>query len=155
MPESGGLAAHSSEDAAERSADLTFSILPRADGTGLQASLTWRQETGGLRLGALDGISPWTAPAAGGPDAERHWIARTRLGYGIARRGSTGTHAIATPLVELDSGHSDRGGGRFGVHHEFGDGERGLVVEWGIERRSFFAGAETGSSWGFSDGSDV
>ena len=87
-----GLAVHSAEDAAEHGADLAFSILPRADGTGLQGSLTWRRETGGLLPGALDGVSPWTAPAAGPPDAERHWIARTRLGYGIARTG-LGRHA--------------------------------------------------------------
>ena len=132
------LAVHSAEDAAERSANLTFSILPRADGTGLQASLAWRQQASDVRLAALGGISPWNAPAMDLPDAERHWIARSRLGYGIAlRRGSAGTRGIAMPFVELDAARSERGGVRFGVRHEFGDRVRGLVVEWGIEQRSF------------------
>ena len=139
-----GLVVHSAEDAAERSADLTFSILPRADGTGLQASLTWRREADGLRLGALDGISPWTALAGRQPDAERQWTTQGRLGYGIARRGSAGTHAIAMPFVELDTGVSDRRSARFGVRHEFGDRARRLVVEWRIEQRSFFASTENG-----------
>ena len=138
------LIVHSAEDAAERSANLTFSILPRADGTGLQASLTWRREAGGLRLGALDRISPWTALAGRQPDAERQWTAQGRLGYGIARRGFAGTHVIAMPFVELDTGFSDRRGARFGVRHEFGDRVRSLVVEWRIEQRSFFASTENG-----------
>ena len=66
------------------------------------------------------------------PGAELQWIAQSRLGYGIRlRRGS------ATPFVELDAGHSGRGGARFGVRHEFGDRGRGLVVEWGIEQSDF------------------
>ena len=138
------LIVHSAEDAAERSANLTFSILPRADGTGLQASLTWRQEAGGLRLGALDRISPWTALAGRQPDAEPQWTAQGRLGYGIARRGFAGTHVIAMPFVELDTGFSDRRGARFGVRYEFGDRVRSLVVEWRIEQRSFFASTENG-----------
>ena len=135
---------HSAEDAAERSANLTLSILPRADGTGLQASLTWRREAGGLQLGALDGISPWTALAGRQPDAERQWTTQVRLGFGIVRRGFEGTHAIATPFVELDAGFSDRGGARFGVRHEFGERVRRLVVEWRIEQRSFFSRTENG-----------
>ena len=138
------LIVHSAEDAAERSANLTFSILPRADGTGLQASLTWRQEAGGLRLDALDRISPWTALAGRQPDAERQWTTQGRLGYGIARRGFAGTHVIVMPFVELDTGFSDRRGARFGVRHEFGDRVRRLVVEWRIEHRSFFASTENG-----------
>ena len=128
------LAVHSPDDAAEESANLTFSILPKADGTGVQASLAWRQEARDLRLDALGTVSPlWTAPAGSLPDAERHWIAETRLGYGIAM-----------PFVELDSGQSDRGGARLGVRHEFGDRVRGLVVEWGIERQSGPAGTVNG-----------
>ncbi len=125
------LAAHSAEDASERSANLTFSILPKADGTGWQASLAWRRGAGDSRLDALGGISPWTSPSASLPGAERRWIAESRLGYGI--RLSRG---FATPFVELDAGHSGRGGARFGVRHEFGDRVRGLVVEWGIEPSS-------------------
>ncbi len=139
-----GLVVHSAEDAAERSANLTFSILPRADGTGLQASLTWRREAGGLQLGALDGISPWTALAGRQPDAERQWTTQVRLGFGMVRRGFEGTHAIATPFAELDAGFSDRGGARFGVRHEFGERVRRLVVEWRIEQRSFFSRTENG-----------
>ena len=124
------LAAHSAEDASERSANLTFSLLPKADGTGWQASLAWRQGAGDSRLDALGGISPWTAPSASLPGAERRWIAESRLGYGIRlQRG------FATPFVELDAGQRD--GARFGVRHEFGDRARGLVIEWGIEPSSF------------------
>ena len=131
------LAAHSAEDASEQSANLTFSLLPKADGTGWQASLAWRQGAGDARLDALGGISPWTAPSASLPGAERRWVAESRLGYGIRlRRG------FAMPFVELDAGHSQNGGARFGVRHEFGDRARGLVVEWGIEQRSFSAGVE-------------
>ena len=126
------LAVHSAEDASEQSANLTFSILPKADGTGWQASLAWRRGTSDARLAALGGNSPWTAPSGSLPGAESQWIAESRLGYGIAvRRGS------ATPFVEFDAGHSGRGGARFGVRHEFGDRARGLVVEWGIEPSSF------------------
>ena len=126
------LAMHSAEDARERSANLTFSILPKADGTGWRASLAWRRGASDARLAALGGDSPWTAPSGRLPGAELQWIAQSRLGYGIRlRRGS------ATPFVELDAGHSGRGGARFGVRHEFGDRVRGLVVEWGIEQRRF------------------
>ena len=125
------LAAHSAEDAAEQSANVTFSILPKADGTGWRASLAWRRGAGNARLDALGGIAPWTAPSASLPGAERRWIAESRLGYGIRlRRG------FATPFVEFDAGHSRRGA-RFGVGHEFGDRARGLVFEWGIEPSSF------------------
>ena len=130
------LAVHSAEDARERSANLTFSVLPQADGTGWRASLAWRRGAGDARLAALGGISPWTAPSARLPGAKRRWIAESRLGYGIRLpRGA------ATPFVELDAGHSRRGA-RFGVRHEFGDRVRGLVVEWGIEQHSVFAGVE-------------
>ena len=126
------LAVHSAEDAKEHSANLTFSLLPKADGTGWQASLAWRRGASDVRLAALGGNSPWIAPAASLPGAKRHWIAQSRLGYGIRLpRGS------ATPFVELDAGHSERGGARFGVRHEFGDRVRGLVLEWGIEQSSF------------------
>ena len=125
------LAVHSAEDAKEQSANLTFSLLPKADGTGWQASLAWRRGASDARLAALGGDSPWIAPAASLPGAKRHWIAQSRLGYGIRLpRGS------ATPFVELDAGHSERGGARFGVRHEFGDRVRGLVLEWGIEQSS-------------------
>ena len=125
------LAVHSAEDAKEHSANLTFSILPKADGTGWQASLAWRRGSGDARLDALGGIAPWTVPSGNLPGAKRDWMAESRLGYGISLpRGS------ATPFVELDAGHS-RGGARFGVRHEFGDRVRGLVVEWGIEPSSF------------------
>ena len=126
------LAAHSAEDAEERSANLSFSMLPKADGTGWRTSLAWRRESSGARIDALGGISPWTAPSGSPPGAERRWTAQSRLGYGIAlRRG------LATPFVELDAGHSQRGGARFGVRHEYGDRARGLVVEWGIEPSGF------------------
>ena len=126
------LAAHSAEDASERSANLTFSILPKADGMGWQASLAWRRGSGDARLDTLGGIAPWTVLSGNLPGAKRDWIAESRLGYGIRLpRGS------ATPFVELDAGHSGRGGARFGVRHEFGDRRRGLVVEWGIEQSGF------------------
>ena len=126
------LAVHSAEDAKEHSANLTFSLLPKADGTGWQASLAWRRGASDARLDTLGGTAPWIAPAASLPGAKRHWIAQSRLGYGIRLpRGS------ATPFVELDAGHSGRGGARFGVRHEFGDRVRGLVLEWGIEQSSF------------------
>ena len=126
------LAMHSAEDAKEHSANLTFSLLPKADGTGWQASLAWRRGASDARLAALGGNSPWTAPSGSLPGVEAQWIAQSRLGYGIAlQRGS------ATPFVEFDAGHSSRGGARFGVRHEFGDRVRGLVLEWGIEQSSF------------------
>ena len=126
------LAAHSAEAAREHSANLSFSILPKADGTGWQASLAWRQGAGDARLDTLRDISSWTAPSGSPPGAELRWIAESRLGYGIAlRRGS------ATPFVEFDAGHSGRGGARLGARHEFGDRVRGLVVERSIEQSSF------------------
>ena len=126
------LAVHSAEDAKEHSANLTFSILPKADGTGWQASLAWRRGASDARLDTLGGTAPWIAPSASLPGAKRHWIAQSRLGYGIRL-----PRGFATPFVELDAGHSGRGGARFGVRHEFGDRGRGLVVEWGIEQSDF------------------
>ena len=126
------LAVHSAEDAREQSANLTFSILPKADGTGWQASLAWRRGTGDARLDPLGGISPWTAPSRSLPGLSRRWVVESRLGYGIRL-----PRGFATPFVELDAGHSRNGGARFGVRHEFGDRARGLVVEWGIEQRRF------------------
>ena len=125
------LAVHSAEDAAEQSANLSFSLLPKADGTGWQASLAWRRGARNAGLDMMNGIAPWTAPSGSLPGAERRWIAESRLGYGI--RLPRGT---ATPFVELEAGHSGRGGARFGVRHEFGDRVRGFVVEWGIEPSS-------------------
>ena len=125
------LAVHSAEDAKEHSANLTFSLLPKVDGTGWQASLAWRRGASDARFAALGGNSPWTAPSGSLPGAETHWIAESRLGYGIRL-----PRGYATPFVELDAGYSGRGGARFGVRHEFGDRERGLVVEWGIEPSS-------------------
>ena len=63
---------------------------------------------------------------------ELHWVAESRLGQGIRL-----PRGLATPFMELDAGHSGRGGARFGVRHEFGERARGLVVEWGIEPSSF------------------
>ena len=129
------LAAHSAEDASERSANLTFSILPKSDGTGWQASLEWRQGARDARLDAPGGISPWTSSPAGLSGAERRWVAESRLGYGIAlRRG------LATPFLELDAGHSRHGGARFGMRHELGDRLRGLTFEWGVEQDAGNAG---------------
>ena len=129
------LAVHSAADAVERSADLTFSILPRADGTGWRASLGWRRQAGGFWPDPLDGIPPWTAAVGGLPDAERHWIVQSRFGYGIALRpGAGATRRTAMPFVEFDAGRSESPGARFGVRHEFGDRVRGLVVEWRIEQ---------------------
>ena len=95
------LAAHSAEDAREHSADLTFSILPKADGTGWQASLAWRRGASDARLDALGGISPWTAPVGKLPGLSRRWVVESRLGYGIRL-----PRGFATPFVELDAGHS-------------------------------------------------
>ena len=83
------LAVHSAEDAKEHSANLTFSILPKADGTGWQASLAWRRGASDARFAALGGNSPWTAPSGSLPGAETHWIAQSRLGYGISCRVAT------------------------------------------------------------------
>ena len=126
------LAVHSAKGASEQSANLTFSILPKVDGTGWQASLTWRQGERDARLDTLGGIWPWTKPSGNLPGTERRWIAESRLGYGIGL-----PRGFATPFVELDAGRSRRGGARFGVRHEFDDRARGLVVEWGIEPSSF------------------
>ena len=125
------------EDAREHSANLTFSILPKADGTGWQASLAWRRGASDARLDTLGGTTPWIAPAASLPGAKRQWIAQSRLGYGIRL-----PRGFATPFVELDAGHSQHGGARFGVRHEFGDRARGLVVEWVIQQHRFSAGVE-------------
>ena len=126
------LAVHSAEDAAEHSANLTFSLLPKADGTGWQASMTWRQGASDAGLDTLGGITRWPAPSGSLPGAKRHWLAESRLGYGLAlRRG------LATPFVELDAGRSDRRGVRFGMRHQYGDSMLGLVMEWGIEPNGF------------------
>ena len=126
------LAVHSAEDASEQSANLTFSILPKADGTGWRASLAWRRGASDARFNRLGGIAPWTARSGSLPGAERGWIAQSRLGYRMAlRRG------LATPFLEFDAGRSERASARFGVRHEFGDRNRGLGIEWGIERSGF------------------
>ena len=87
------------------------------------------------RLGEICGlgdISSWTAPSGRLRGTELHWVAESGLGYGIRL-----PRGLATPFMELDAGHSGRGGARFGVRHEFGERARGLVVEWGIEPSSF------------------
>ena len=123
------LAAHSAEDVTERSANVTLSILPKADGTGLQVSLVWRRGTAGSGVETLDGLSPWadfgSAPLAGGR-VDRNWTVGIRLGFGRATR-----RGLATPFAEFDAaGQSGRGGGRIGMRHEYGDRERGLRLEW-------------------------
>ena len=122
------LAAHSAEGARDQSANVTFSLLPKSNGTGWQASMKWRQGAN-AGLDMMNGFTPWTPPSGRLPGAERRWIAESRLGYGVmGRRG------VATPFVEFDAGRSERVGARFGVRHEFGDHSRGLVVEWSIEQ---------------------
>ena len=122
------LAVHSAEDASERSASVAFSMLPRSDGTGWQASLAWRQGAVSSRFDMVNSIAPWTAPSARLPTVERRWIAESRLGYGIRLRRS-----FATPFVEFNARHFEDVNARFGVRHEYGDRIRGLVFEWGIE----------------------
>ena len=126
------LAAHSAEDAAEHSANLTFSLLPKADGTGWRASLAWRRGARNAGLDMMNGIAPWTVPSGNLPGAKRAWTAESRLGYGIMLPRGT-----ATPFVELDARRSERGGARFGVRHEIGDRVRGLEMEWRIEPSRF------------------
>ncbi len=131
------LTVHSAEDAEDRSANVTFSILPRADGTGWRASLAWRLGTIGSPIDMANDVMPWAAPSSRFPGAQRHWIAESRLGYGIvSRRG------IATPFLEFDAGPTDRGGARFGMRHQFGDRTRGLTVEWGIEQNRLGGAAD-------------
>ena len=128
------LAVHSAADVADRSANLTLSVLPKADGTGLQAALAWRRDARDLRLDALGEISPWAARAGGGlPAAGRRWTAAVRVGYGLASRGPAGQGWLATPFLELDAGGLD--GARAGVRHAFGNRARGLVVEWGVAQQ--------------------
>ena len=125
------LAIHAEKDVEDRSAAVTVSILPADDGTGLQASLAWRQEFRDLWRQPLGGSSPWTLRAEGVENRERRWVAASRIGYGLAAgRGATDTRAITVPFLEIGGGNSSRGIGRLGVRHEFG----GLVVEWGVGR---------------------
>ena len=123
------LTVHSAEDTEDRSANVTFSILPRADGTGWRASLAWRLGMIGPGVDMANDVMPWAAPLSRFPGAQRDWIAESRLGYGIVNR-----RGIATPFLEFDTGPTDRGGARFGMRHQFGDRTRGLTVEWGIEQ---------------------
>ena len=122
------LAVHAEEDVEDRSADLTLSILPADDGTGLQASLVWRQESAGLRPYSLGGISPWTVRTGGIEDRQGRRVMASRLGYGIATgRGRVDRRGIVVPFLEY-GGTSDRGIGRLGVRHQFD----GLAIEWAI-----------------------
>ena len=121
------LAVHSAEGAGERSASVAFSMLPRSDGSGWQASLAWRQGAVNARFDMVNSIAPWAAPSARLPGAERRWIAESRLGYGIRLRRS-----FATPFVEFDA-RLEGGNARLGVRHEYGDRIRGMVFEWRIE----------------------
>ena len=122
------LAAHSAEDVREQSANVSLSLLPKVNGTGWGASLSWRLGAGNTRLDSMNGAAPWTAPTGLSPGAEDRWIAESRLGYGIRLRGS-----LATPFVELGAGHFEGVNARFGARHEYGDRIRGMVFEWGIE----------------------
>ena len=132
------LAAHAEENVEDRSADLSLSILPADDGTGLRASLVWRQESGGLPH-SLGGLSPWPARAGGIEHRERRWVAATQFGYGIATaRGWADTPGIAVPFVEFGAGNSSGGIGRFGVRHEFD----GLTIEWSIRKSDMVGGGE-------------
>ena len=147
------LAVHSAEDAKEQSANLTFSILPKADETGWQASLAWRRGASGAGLAALGGFSPWTAPSGSRPPGlSRRWVVESRLGYGIRL-----PRGFATPFVERDARHSGRGGARFGVRHELTSAT--ACGDWssspGIEPSSFgSARRSAGSFWKPSAGSN-
>ena len=130
------LAVHSAEDATEQGANVSFSMLPKPDGTGWRASLSWRLGGSNPRFGTMDGIAPWTVPSAIPNGSERRWMAESRLGYGFKLgRG------LATPFVDFDAGHSERATARFGVRHEYGDQTRGLMFEWGVEQGLANAGS--------------
>ena len=122
------LAIHSTEEAVERSANVGLSILPRADGTGLQAAVSWRREGGASRVDGLGGISPWTVRRAPGSGRGRDGIAETRIAYGIAT-----SRGLVALFAELAVGRRAGAAGRFGLRQEFGDGHRGLLVEWVVE----------------------
>ena len=122
------LAIHSTEEAVERSANVGLSILPRADGTGLQAAVSWRREGGASWVDGLGGISPWTVRRAPGPGRGRDGIAETRIAYGIAT-----SRGLVALFAELAVGRRAGAAGRFGLRQEFGDGHGGLLVEWVVE----------------------
>ena len=114
------LALYSADDVEDLAANLALWLLPKADGTGWQGTLSLRRDPGRPGLD-LAGSVPWTGHSGSGlREAPEPWLLGTRLGYGIAWRRGT-----AAPFLEFDAGRSAGG-----VRHEFG----GIVVEWRIER---------------------
>ena len=122
------LAAHSAENVADHNAFVAVSILPKADGTGVEAALSLRRE--GSMLQASGGVSRWGAgrgwptgahglPAHGPGEADRRWSADTRLAYGISA-----AHGVVKPFLELDV--LAPGAGWFGVRYEPAGGPRGV-----------------------------
>ena len=114
------LALYSADDVEDLAANLALWLLPKADGTGWQGTLSLRRDPGRPGLD-LVGSVPWTGHSGSAlREAPEPWLLGTRLGYGIAWRRGT-----AAPFLEFDASRSAGG-----VRHEFG----GIVVEWRIER---------------------
>ncbi len=125
------LVVHSSAGHAESGLDLTVSILPKADGTGLRMALWSRRGAFGRVLGRRSETFPWAPGFRGGVVAEKpERLTDARLGYGFAV-----SRGLATAVFELDAGHAGRGV-RLGLRYEVGDPARGFAVEWDFGRES-------------------
>ena len=115
----------------ERGANVTLAILPKPDGSGLQAVVALRREKDASWFQGLDGISPWTAHASRERGTDRGWLAETRLGCGIAT-----SRGVVALFAEVDAGGWGDGATRIGARHEIGHRHRGLLIEWFVERRT-------------------
>ena len=129
----GTLAVSATDDATEHRADVALSTLPRPDGTGLQAALSWRTGSNGFGL-AAGGVSPWETTGS-----RQDWTAETRLGYGLANR-----RGIAIPFMELDVGGRATGDLRLGLEHRFDTDSGFLRLDWGIMLESGREGSGNG-----------
>ena len=120
------LATHSAGDVSEMGVDLSASLLPKADGTGLSLTLATRQGQG---IRAMDRWDVWRQTER---TAQSRWQTSLDLGYGF---GSP--RRVAMPFARLQTSGRDSIDYRSGLRYEFVKGNGRIAMELSVGQRRF------------------
>ena len=120
------LATHSAGDVSEMGVDLSASLLPKADGTGLSLTLATRQGQG---IRAMDRWDVWRQTER---TAQSGWQTSLDLGYGF---GSP--RRVAMPFARLQTSGRDSIDYRSGLRYEFVKGNGRIAMELSVGQRRF------------------
>ena len=126
------LAVHSADDHEEHGVDVTASLLPRNDGSGIELRLAFRR---GGRNDLVLGSDDWQGGTLG--PSEAAWQRDAYIGYGsLARWG------LVQPFASVGTSAAGRPAQRVGLRIDFADKSKRLESEVSIGRRDSWYGAE-------------